>query len=454
MKKYHLNPETGVVSVCRANVRSCQYGESNHFGDAVEASRHYESHRDAFETKHKTMFELNKSLTKVVDALRSEGFRPVIVGGSVRDRFLGQDSKDIDIEVYGDVNGESIDLADLSKTFSKISGVRANEAGVSFAVLKLSIGKEEVDLSLPRTEKTTGEGHRDYDIDSDSRLSFEEASSRRDFTLNSMGVDLTTGKLLDPHGGRRDLEKGVLRHVSDAFSDDPLRCLRAVNFVSRFGFDVAPETAELCRSLSSSYSSLSSERIEEEMNKVFSKGEHCKKAMRILKEIGWSEKMPGLSSMSGEQMTTIGERMDKAPKGVLRKAVFVHSIDEKDRAKAFTYVDSASRNRTIINDFSRLADSVTQEEIVANHRALKKRAPELSNSAVDSALKAVGSTCSIGDLPETPDPPILTGDYLLSRGLKQGKELGAILRKAQLLQDRGVKGSPDELFEIVSKGES
>src|SRR5690606_3365988 len=118
--------------------------------------------------------------------------------------------------------------------------------GKAFGVITMARDGAVYDFAFPRTERKTGEGHRGFDVTADPSLDFATASSRRDFTINAMGLRLPDFELVDCHGGRADLERGLLRHVSPAFSEDPLRALRAVQFAARFGFDIHPSTQALC----------------------------------------------------------------------------------------------------------------------------------------------------------------------------------------------------------------
>ena len=103
---------------------------------------------------------------------------------------------------------------------------------------------------MPRRESRTGERHTDFDVSVDPALSTQEASRRRDFTVNAMMMDVLSGEIIDHWGGLRDLESGVLRHVAaDTFPEDALRVFRAAQFAARFEMRVAPETVELCRGM-------------------------------------------------------------------------------------------------------------------------------------------------------------------------------------------------------------
>lgn len=191
-----------------------------------------------------------------------EGGRVYYVGGFVRDRRMGVETKDIDVEVYG------IAPARLRQILSALGDVL--EKGASFGVLTLR--HTNLDVAMPRRESRTGERHTDFDVRVDPYLSTREASRRRDFTINAMLMDVLTGEVLDPWGGLRDLEAGVLRHVAaDTFPEDALRVFRAAQFAARFGFALAPETVELCRGMD--VRALSRERVFEEMCKALLKAE-------------------------------------------------------------------------------------------------------------------------------------------------------------------------------------
>ena len=173
---------------------------------------------------------------EVAARVRDGGGRVVIVGGWVRDRLLGQESKDLDLEVYG----MPVDrLRALLETVGRVDAV-----GESFTVYKVA----GLDVALPRRESKIGRGHRGFDVTGDPALSLADAARRRDFTINAIAWDPLTGGYEDPHGGRADLERRVLRAVDPAtFGDDSLRVLRAVQFAARFDLTLDPPTADLCR---------------------------------------------------------------------------------------------------------------------------------------------------------------------------------------------------------------
>ncbi len=209
-------------------------------------------------------FPISKALQKLITAVHQTGGRCIAVGGCVRDHLLGYSPKDIDIEVY------NLSLDALEKILKKIGSVHA--VGQSFGVLKVTVFDETesvtFDVSLPRTENKKGRGHKGFVIATDPDLPFTKAASRRDFTVNAMGFDLHTEELLDPYLGSIDLHHGILKHVSDAFDEDPLRVLRACQFAARFQLTLDKITIEKCKNLNAELSTLPKERIFEEIKKL------------------------------------------------------------------------------------------------------------------------------------------------------------------------------------------
>lgn len=228
---------------------------------------------------------------RLAELIIAAGGRAVVVGGAVRDYLLGLPPKDIDIEAY------DLPIETLQAALEREAKVHA--VGKSFGVLKSKIGGMDIDVSLPRREKKAGQGHRGFTVDYDPFMPFAEAASRRDFTLNAIGVDWGSGEILDPWGGRRDLEAGLIRHVSDAFDEDPLRVLRACQFSARFGFSITPETLEKCRSLQGELATLSTERIWEEFKKLLLKAPKPSLGMAALEATGALILFPELAALRG-----------------------------------------------------------------------------------------------------------------------------------------------------------
>lgn len=144
-----------------------------------------------------------------------------LVGGAVRDTLLGKTPKDLDWVVVGSSVPEMLD-----KGYEQV--------GKDFPVFIDGAGHE---IALARIERKVGDGHDGFECDANSDITLEEDLLRRDLTINAMAMD-SKGNVIDPFGGKEDLKGGILRHVSSAFEEDPLRVLRVARFAARLGFDV------------------------------------------------------------------------------------------------------------------------------------------------------------------------------------------------------------------------
>ncbi|MGN7726848.1 multifunctional CCA addition/repair protein [Luteimonas sp. 22616] len=180
-----------------------------------------------------------------------------LVGGAVRDLLLGLEPGDRDYVVVGETPD-----AMLAAGFRPV--------GRDFPVFLHPRTNEE--HALARTERKSGRGYRGFVVHADPSVTLEQDLERRDFTINAIAQD-ADGNLVDPFGGARDIEARVLRHVGPAFTEDPLRVLRAARFMARFaplGFTVAPETMALMREMSASgeLDALVPERVWQELSRA------------------------------------------------------------------------------------------------------------------------------------------------------------------------------------------
>lgn len=240
--------------------------------------------------KQNLLISLPDYVYDLLSDISNSGGRALVVGGAVRDAILGKSPKDIDFEVYG------LNYDELNQILSKYG--KSDLVGQSFGVIKF-VGKDgmDFDFSLPRLDSKAGVGHKDFSVEVRSDLTPEEAAARRDFTINAISYDPITHEIVDPYNGRQDLTNKILRHTSDAFAEDPLRVLRGMQFASRFGFDIAPETAELAQSIREEFQHLPKERIYEEFKKLVTKGIEPGKALDYLYTTGWSANFPEIHDL-------------------------------------------------------------------------------------------------------------------------------------------------------------
>lgn len=196
--------------------------------------------------------------------------RIYLVGGAVRDTLLGIEPKDRDYVVVDSSVEEMLSLG-----FTQV--------GVAFPVFLNTKGEE---YALARAERKTGQGYQGFEFDTKGVTLIQDLG-RRDLTVNAMAIDLDTGELIDPYGGQKDLANGILRHVSDAFAEDPARVFRVAKFASRYGFTVHDDTIKLMTQIKDSgeLEHLARERIVSEILAVMS-NKYTKKGLDILIDVG------------------------------------------------------------------------------------------------------------------------------------------------------------------------
>jgi tRNA nucleotidyltransferase (CCA-adding enzyme) len=435
--------------------------------------------------------------------VRRAGGRALIVGGWVRDRLLGRDSKDIDIEVFG-VNAERL------RTVLESRG-RVETVGESFQVYKLG----DIDVSLPRRESKSGRGHRGFIVSGDPSMSVEEAARRRDFTINAISWDPLTEEHLDPFDGRRDLEARLLRVVDPStFTDDSLRALRAIQFAARFELSVDPDTRALCAAIA--LDDLPAERIWGEVEKLLfaprpSIGFALALDLRVIEKL-WPElqalvacpqepewhpegdvwvhtlqvvdqartrvddlpRSKAIAVMLGAVCHDFGKpattalldgrirSMDHEEQGVPPAAAFldrlnVHSIDGYDvRAQVLGMVAQHLKPgawfkvRDEVGDgaFRRLAQKVDLELLarVAKSDCLGREPGTFNCEAMDWFLERARAL----GVEHRPPPPILLGRHVLALGLSPGPRVGEILKAVYELQ---LDGSVTTLDEAVAEAQ-
>lgn len=375
---------------------------------------------------------LGADADKAVGVISRVGGRSLVVGGWVRDQVLGLDSKDVDIEVHGASPG--VVGAALSRA-GKVDAV-----GLAFGVLKFGA---DVDVSFPRRESKTGEGHKGFDIAFDPTMTVAEALGRRDFTINSLAFDPRSGEVIDPFGGRKDLANKVLRATNpETFADDPLRVLRAVQFASRFDFTIDPGTAKLAKGLKDEFKTLPVERVWTEWNKILTKGQSVAAAAAALKTTGWDEHFPGVTVAGGRHadraLKAVGKVSAERRSAIAIAAMFAGRPDE---LKAFV------KRIGTPNDLSRDSASLskTTDQLLGHHPSgvdaeARLVARALGTTPLRDWLAVhpnhhVASSARRHRILDRPRPVLLTGDHLIKLGWRPGPKFGTVLREAQVAQD-------------------
>ncbi len=285
-----------------------------------------------------------------------------LVGGAVRDALLGKTVHERDYVVVGATPEQMLAL-----------GYR--QVGKDFPVFLHPQTQEE--YALARTERKAGTGYTGFVVNADPTVTLEDDLLRRDLTVNAMAQD-ADGTIIDPYGGQSDLQSRVLRHVSPAFSEDPLRVLRVARFAARFasdGFGVAPETLELMKDISATgeLKTLSAERVWRETEKALTTN-HPNVYWQVLADSSaltdWFTELNARDLLS-----RMAPRLNELQQ-IDSVAAFVLSVYELSVAQ----VDNLCERLRVPNKYHRLAQLAVQCNVQASSSFTPELAFELFNT--------------------------------------------------------------------------
>lgn len=416
--------------------------------------------------------------TSVVASLRAAGHEAYFVGGCVREMLRGKEPADYDVTTDA--------LPDrVEELFPHVV-----EVGRRFGVMTVISDGVHVEVATFRTEGSYSDGRRPDSVQfADARGDV----SRRDFTINAILYDPVGNHVIDHVGGRADLAAGIIRTVGDArerFSEDRLRMLRAVRFAARLGFEIHDEAARACRELASLVTSVSPERIREEITRMLADGSRAR-AFRLLDDLGLlAPVLPEVAACRGVQQPP-----DHHPEG----DVLVHSLLALEKLPAEATADAAWA--TLLHDIGkpgtfsqetgrirfighpdlgaamtqaiaeRLRFSNASRERIAwlVRRHLQPRdAPQMRRSTLRrllaepwlddllvvaraDALAGSGDLAHLAfldraraDIGDALPPPLVTGSDLHAAGLPPGRAFGRILELIRTEQLEGALATRDE----------
>lgn len=345
------------------------------------------------------------------------------VGGAVRDKFLGKDSKDLDILITGI---EFDKLGELLQKYGKVDAV-----GKSFGIIKFQPkgSTEDIDIAIPRTEKKVGDGHKGFEVTSDHNLPIEDDLRRRDFTINAIAKD-SSGNLIDPYGGQDDLKNKLIRVVNpDAFSEDSLRMLRAVQFSSRFNFTIEPETMKLIKLNAPKIKEIAGERILIELEKIVTKGDK-RIGAQLLKDTGLFKNIfdfelnqSTIDRSPFEDVKSTGEfiylliRLSENPANLFRNKL-------KGDINTFKEIEALTMG------FKDVSNSIVKNRVVVHNMFIKS--PNSINSMIlPNELKVASEGLKSGQYPKSIKELDIDGNDVMNLGFK-GKEIGDILKRVLL----------------------
>lgn len=343
------------------------------------------------------------------------------VGGAVRDAYLGLESKDLDILIR---NISSEHLTEILKKYGNV-----NEVGKSFGVIKFKQpGKEEIDIALPRTEQKRGRGHRGFDVNVDPSLPLRTDLLRRDFTFNTIAKD-SSGKIIDHYGGLQDIKNKIVRMANPAaFSEDPLRMLRAIQFATRFGFEIEPKTMKIIQDNAYEISDEPKERVLEELRKIVEKGaKDSKKGAELLVKSGLYENIFGKKFNDDfdlyKYVTKLSEFIYLLTRGI--------SNDPGTLCKDMFKVTEISKQVSALDRLFKSNPKTDVQRRVAYHN-LAKTAPEITDSKfVRMILGDTVDDFKNGHYPATLASLAVNGTDLKDSGVTP-KKIGEILTELML----------------------
>ena len=392
---------------------------------------------------------LDKALpSDVRGAVIDRGGKIYQIGGVVRDEMLGKVSKDLDLLVVG------VDLEELGKILSPYGKV--NLVGKSFGIIKFTPkgSSEEIDISVPRIdEKSTGKGHKDFEVKLGKGISLEQDQLRRDFWMNAIAKDIETGEVHDFGGrGKLDIENKVVRMINpQAFQDDPLRMLRAVQFASRFEFKIEPKTYNEIKKNAKLIKNVSAERFQEEFKKLFTKSPKPSYGLKLMIELG-------LMKLLFSQVKKISPIVDQIPKanfpafmGVILADLGSQAGNAAKKVMRFSNTDSESIDGVV--------RAIKDKNLGKDEVELVKWVQELSPESIDNidsylrahkkktisdrlnSMRRQGKPTSRKELP-------IGGKDVMDLGIR-GPRIGAALDKALEYAIRKGNQGREDLLRIL-----
>ena len=340
------------------------------------------------------------------EKINSAGGTAYLVGGAVRDKIRGVKAHDKDYCVAG--------LEE--KIFNKLFP-NAAKFGKSFPVYSVEINNAFCEVAFARMEKKVGTGYRGFEILFSPSVTIEEDLFRRDTTINAMAIELLSGELIDPFGGRDDVLNKKIRAVSEHFTDDPVRALRAARQAAQFGFEICAETVEAMKLCREELSHEPTERIFAELKNAL-KTDKPSIFFRSLERADLLEiTFPEIYNLRGKiqpsyyhpegdayehSLKILDDVAEINPKPIIRFAALFHDIGKsttppellphhyKHEKRGLEILDKIDKRMILPSDWKKIAAFVIREHM---------RAPRLEKPGkiVELLLKIYGLKISIKD---------------------------------------------------------
>ncbi|MBL0161255.1 MAG: CCA tRNA nucleotidyltransferase [Bryobacterales bacterium] len=408
----------------------------------------------------------------IARVLRGAGHEVWLVGGCVRDQFLGRRLSDIDLTT-------SATPVELLRLFPGSDSV-----GAHFGVVLVNQGGGSIEVATYRSESSYADGRHPGKVRFETDVRRDLA--RRDFTINALLADPFTGEVVDYVGGRADLDARLIRAIgepAERFAEDHLRLLRAVRFAARLGFEIEPATLAAIQRLAPEIVRISTERVRDELTRMLTEG-GARRAFELLDATGLlAVLLPEVHSMHGIEQPanfhpegdvwvhTLGllERLEQ-PSVVLALAALLHDVGKpptqtfEDRIRFSGHEEVGARlTREILTRLKYPNDVIDEVAALVRQHMMFKDAPQMGESRFRRFVRQPGLETLLDlhrlDLlaadrpldshefvrrrrdaipPEQLRPaPLATGDDLIALGARPGPRFGAILHQ---LEDEQLEG--------------
>ena len=370
-------------------------------------------------------FKYPQKLDKIFDKLIRCGAKPVIVGGYVRDKILKINSLDIDVEVYQINSFET--LESILKEFGSV-----NSVGKSFGVCKLDFGELKLDFTLPRSDSKVADGHSGFEVKIDTNLDYKLASSRRDFTINTIGYDVASKTILDPFDGVKDLKNKVLKVVDiTKFGQDPLRILRAMQFCARFELETDATLIAICKDMCKKdvLKQLPQERIFEEFYKLFLKSYKPSIGLEFLKQIDAFNFFYELNMKQKDWFFTL-EALDRCTQNITLKLATICFRMQENNIESF--ITKLTNQKKILRDTKQLhhiTNFLQNKKSTLKYNIIK----DINLDILISFLEAINFKEKDLDYIQSLKP-LIHGQNLIDVGFKPSKEFSKLLQLVYEIQ--------------------
>ena len=345
----------------------------------------------------------------ISEEISKAGGRALIVGGWVRDREFGISSQDIDVEVFGLTPSE---LEEVLGHCGEVSLV-----GHAFGVFK--VANLDVDWSLPRWDSKIAPGHKGFHVEIDPFMSIQEASARRDFTMNAMSFDPLTGETFDPFNGSIDIARRLLDVIGIQFSEDPVRVLRGMKFCGRVRVKATTQTLQAAFEVIHEFDTMSVERVWGEWWDWAVKSIAPSMGLKFLRDCGWLRLFPALDGI-----INTAQDSEWHPEG----DVFEHTCHAVDKAAEIARREDLDPADTavlvfaaLLHDVGKAATTFTKEGRIVSPRHAHWGAP----IALDF-MRSIGAPEALARAVE-----VLVDEHMFHIGTPGRRGVGRLIRRLE-----------------------